>query len=168
MQTFDPPEKWQYAYPGVFEGNLSGCSWAAGQPCRSPLVGDDCFELRCGNIAVDCPPQGQPACPGFTKTSCGKMPPPHDDKPYWMHKCNPLAMPSADKVTVLSCRPDADEGMFQCYFLQGPPPTPPPPLCARPPHNTAVDPPCPQAGHCIMRRVTLLPCMTTCAVCLWV
>lgn len=118
VQTFEPREKWRYAYPGVFEGNLSDCTWAEGQKCRSPLVGEDCFEMRCGGIAIDCPPPGQETCPGFTGTACDKMPPPNDGKPYWVHKCSPLALPSPDKVTVLSCRQEADGGRFQCYFVQ--------------------------------------------------
>lgn len=118
MQTFEPTEKWRYAYPGVFEGNLTGCTWAGGQTCRTPLKGEDCFEVRCGHLALDCPPRGQEVCPGFNNLACGKMPPPNEAKPYWMHKCNPLALPSPDKVTVLSCRPEADTGVFQCYFLQ--------------------------------------------------
>lgn len=56
-------------------------------------------------------------CPGWTPTSCGKI---HEDQPgnYWMHRCNPLAIPKNDTATILSCKPQAVNGTFQCYFGQ--------------------------------------------------
>ena len=56
-------------------------------------------------------------CPGWTPTSCGRI---HKDQPgdYWMHRCNPLAVPKNDTATVLSCKPQAVNGTYQCYFGQ--------------------------------------------------
>ena len=56
-------------------------------------------------------------CPGWTPTSCGKI---HEDQPgnYWMHRCNPLAIPKNDTTTIMSCKPQAVNGTFQCYFGQ--------------------------------------------------
>ncbi len=56
-------------------------------------------------------------CPGWTPTSCGQIRP---DEPgnYWMHRCNPLAVPKNDTATILSCKPQAVNGTFQCYFGQ--------------------------------------------------
>lgn len=56
-------------------------------------------------------------CPGWTPTTCGRV---HKDEPgdYWMHRCNPLAVPKNDTATVLSCKPQAVNGTFQCYFGQ--------------------------------------------------
>jgi hypothetical protein len=117
VQTFKPLEKWKFAYPGVLEGNLTECTWSSNQKCVDPLEGEDCFKVRCEHIAVDCPPQGQDVCPHFTKISCGWMP--GTTKPYWMHKCNPLAVPLPTKVTFVTCKPTPlDDGSFQCYFTQ--------------------------------------------------
>ena len=56
-------------------------------------------------------------CPGWGPTSCGSI---HKDQPgdYWMHRCNPLAVPKNDTATILSCKPEAVNGTFQCYFGQ--------------------------------------------------
>ena len=56
-------------------------------------------------------------CPGWAPTSCGKI---DDDsgEHYWMHRCNPLAVPKNDTATTLTCKPDAVNGTFQCYFGQ--------------------------------------------------
>jgi hypothetical protein len=117
MQTYKPMEKWKYAYPGVLEGNLTGCTWSSGAQCVDPLEGSDCFKIRCEHIDYDCPPKGQAVCPHFTQVSCGWMP--GTTKPYWMHKCNPLAVPNRKKVTFVTCKPQAlDGGAFQCYFTQ--------------------------------------------------
>lgn len=35
-----------------------------------------------------------------------------------MHRCNPLATPKNDTATILSCKPQAVNGTFQCYFGQ--------------------------------------------------
>ena len=116
MQTADP-ERMKFAYPGVMEGNLSGCSWDINQPCTAPMTGSDCYAVKCDSIDYSCPPAGQETCPAFTGTSCGKVP--GESKPYWMHKCNPLALPTRDKVTMLTCNATADvDGSFQCYFSQ--------------------------------------------------
>lgn len=56
-------------------------------------------------------------CPGWTPTACGQI---HKDQPgnWWMHRCNPLAVPKNDTATILSCKPQAVNGTFQCYFGQ--------------------------------------------------
>lgn len=56
-------------------------------------------------------------CPGWTPTSCGPI---HKGQPgdWWMHRCNPLAVPKNDTATILSCKPQALNGTFQCYFGQ--------------------------------------------------
>lgn len=47
--------KFQYAYAGVWEGNITGCSFSYGA-CTRPLEGDDCFVARCEGAKVVCPP----------------------------------------------------------------------------------------------------------------
>ena len=117
LQDFKPHEKFKYAYPGVLEGNLTDCTWAIDQECVAPLDGDDCFKIRCQHIDYNCPPAGQDVCPHFTNVSCGWMP--GTFKQYWMHKCNPLAVPSRTKVTFVTCkREPLASGAFQCYFTQ--------------------------------------------------
>ena len=56
-------------------------------------------------------------CPGWTPTTCGQV---HKGQPgnWWMHRCNPLAVPKNDTATILSCKPQAVNGTFQCYFGQ--------------------------------------------------
>lgn len=116
MQTADP-DRFKFAFPGVMEGNLTGCSWETNQPCTAPMKGSDCYAVKCDSIEYSCPPSGQEACPGFTGTSCDKVP--GTSKPYWMHKCNPLALPTPERVTMLTCNATADEDdSFQCYFSQ--------------------------------------------------
>ena len=56
-------------------------------------------------------------CPGWTPTSCGPI---HKGQPgdWWMHRCNPLAVPKNNTATILSCKPQPVNGTFQCYFGQ--------------------------------------------------
>ena len=117
LQTFEPVEKWKYAYPGVFEGSLSTCTWEAASSCLAPLTGSSCFEVSCKDLNVTCPPSGQEVCPEFKNMSCGNMP--GTSKPYWAHKCSPFALPRPGLVTVLQCVTDPlEDGSFQCYFRQ--------------------------------------------------
>ena len=44
-----------YAYPGVWDGQFTGCSWKMGE-CPSPLEGDDCWLYSCKGSDVHCPP----------------------------------------------------------------------------------------------------------------
>ncbi|KAL0042544.1 hypothetical protein WJX79_003095 [Trebouxia sp. C0005] len=110
------PHDFQYAYAGVWEGNFTGCTFSTGA-CTRPMQGDDCFVATCEGAGVVCPPPYVKKCPGWTPTSCGKI---HEDQPgnYWMHRCNPLAIPKNDTATILSCKPQAVNGTFQCYFGQ--------------------------------------------------
>ena len=101
VQTFPPAGKFDFAYPGVLEGNLTDCTWVANTECVSPLSGSDCFKIECERIDVACPPAGQDVCPDFTNTSCGTIP--GTTTKYWMHKCNPLATPKREKVTLVAC-----------------------------------------------------------------
>ena len=58
-------------------------------------------------------------CPGWQRTSCGKVPGEGSNK-YWQHHCNPLAVPSNSTGIRLTCAPERspDNGKFQCYFSQ--------------------------------------------------
>lgn len=47
-------ERWEYAYPGVWDGSFQGCSWQRGE-CISPMEGDDCWIYTCGQTDVHCP-----------------------------------------------------------------------------------------------------------------
>lgn len=47
--------KFQYAYAGVWQGNITGCTFSIG-PCTRPLEGDDCFVATCSGSQVVCPP----------------------------------------------------------------------------------------------------------------
>jgi hypothetical protein len=117
MQTFQPTEKWDYAYAGVFEGMLSECVWKTGAKCALPLTGNDCFKVTCQTIDFECPPPGQDVCPHWTNISCGNIP--GTNRPYWAHKCSPLALPTLGKVSDMTCNSTADaNGTFQCYFSQ--------------------------------------------------
>ncbi len=62
---------------------------------------------------------GVDKCPGWQKTSCGKVPDEGSNK-YWQHHCNPLAVPSNSSGIRLACeaQPNAETGKFQCYFSQ--------------------------------------------------
>lgn len=43
---------------------------------------------------------------------------PHEPLTYYMHRCNPLALPRNDTSTKLTCKPKPETGTFQCYFGQ--------------------------------------------------
>lgn len=43
-----------YAYPGVWDGQFSGCSWKQGE-CITPMEGDDCWVYTCTGSQVYCP-----------------------------------------------------------------------------------------------------------------
>ena len=62
---------------------------------------------------------GVDKCPGWQKTSCGKVPNEGSNK-YWQHHCNPLAVPNNSTGMRLACdsKPDPETGKFQCYFSQ--------------------------------------------------
>ena len=49
------PYEFQYAYPGIWEGNFTGCSFSTGA-CTRPMEGDDCFVATCEGAGVVCPP----------------------------------------------------------------------------------------------------------------
>lgn len=49
------PHDFQYAYPGIWEGNFTGCSFSTGA-CTRPMQGDDCFVATCQGAGVVCPP----------------------------------------------------------------------------------------------------------------
>ena len=55
-------------------------------------------------------------CPGWSPTDCEKVP--HEPLTYYMHRCNPLALPQNDTSTKLTCKPQAVNGTFQCYLGQ--------------------------------------------------
>lgn len=80
------PERYRYAYPGVWDGAFSGCSWTQGA-CISPLVGDDCLVFTCKSPNISCPASYARKCPGWSPMGCGK--PPHETRPYWSHHCVP-------------------------------------------------------------------------------
>ena len=58
-------------------------------------------------------------CPGWQRTSCGKVPNEGGNK-YWQHHCNPLAIPNNSSGIRLACEQEADPvtGKWQCYFSQ--------------------------------------------------
>ena len=58
-------------------------------------------------------------CPGWQRTSCGKVPDEGGNK-YWQHHCNPLAIPNNSSGIRLACEQEADPetGKWQCYFSQ--------------------------------------------------
>ena len=51
--------KFQYAYAGIWEGNITGCTFSTGA-CTRPLEGDDCFVATCEGAKVVCPPPCKP------------------------------------------------------------------------------------------------------------
>eukprot|EP00208_Stichococcus_sp_RCC1054_P008188 CAMPEP_0206149676 /NCGR_PEP_ID=MMETSP1473-20131121/37907_1 /ASSEMBLY_ACC=CAM_ASM_001109 /TAXON_ID=1461547 /ORGANISM="Stichococcus sp, Strain RCC1054" /LENGTH=1805 /DNA_ID=CAMNT_0053547157 /DNA_START=182 /DNA_END=5600 /DNA_ORIENTATION=- len=111
-------QRYKYAHPVVWEGTFTGCSWATGD-CISPLKGDDCVTLSCDSANVVCPPNYVEKCPGYTITSCGKIPG-EGSASYWMHRCNPLAVPKNGSAIKIACEPQRDNetNAFQCYIAQ--------------------------------------------------
>ena len=53
--------KFQYAYAGIWEGNITGCTFSTGA-CTRPLEGDDCFVAQCEGAKVVCPPPCKHSC----------------------------------------------------------------------------------------------------------
>ncbi|GFR46199.1 hypothetical protein Agub_g7730, partial [Astrephomene gubernaculifera] len=153
--------RYDYAYPGVWDGVFRGCSWLQG-PCISPLTGADCLVFTCsGQAQVNCPASYMSKCPGYTPISCGK--PPGANIPYWMHHCMPGTYPDKGKALKLACKlAKGADGAFQCYITQEgsyvaslgmkcvtgtciyrePPPAPPSPPPPSPP-DTPPEPPAP-------------------------
>lgn len=119
-ETSDPnrcptKERYRYSASQVFEGKFLNCLWEKGD-CVSPLKGKDCVVYKCKDVDLECPPSYVKKCPGWTTFHCGN--PPGEDRPYWMHHCNPLAMPMRDFDTKLACRATSENGKFQCYMTQ--------------------------------------------------
>lgn len=63
----------RYAYPGVWDGTFSRCSWAQG-PCLSPLEGNDCWTYTCLSSNISCPASTNVKCQGYTPVSCAMTP----------------------------------------------------------------------------------------------
>ncbi|GIL42172.1 hypothetical protein Vafri_236 [Volvox africanus] len=154
--------RYDYAYPGVWDGLFRGCSWKV-DTCIRPMTGTDCLVFTCAQSQVQCPASYMSKCPGYTFTGCGK--PPGANLPYWMHHCLPGTYPTPGKALKLACKLNkGSDGTFQCYITQEgsyvsslgmkcvtgtciyrmpppAPPTPPPPPPLPPPPSPEPEPP---------------------------
>ena len=115
MQTFLPIERWTYAYPGVREGNFTGCSSTV-TACAAHMPAGECFLVTCESASIQCPPPGQDLCPGFDGEGCSDMP--GSKQPFWSHSCSPGIAPMSDTKMQLSCSTSTSAGGFDCEFVQ--------------------------------------------------
>ena len=129
-----PPERYDYAYPGVMDANFTGCSLSVTE-CASPLwhgggestPPESCITIHCVGGQVQCPPADVPKCPGYNIFGCGdctdctpaKSPSGKTYK-YWQHHCNPLSTPQSNVPSTLECEanPSTEDGAFRCVFSQ--------------------------------------------------
>ncbi|EFJ49894.1 hypothetical protein VOLCADRAFT_104135 [Volvox carteri f. nagariensis] len=108
--------RFDYAYPGVWDGVFRGCSWKV-DDCISPMTGSDCLVFTCAKSEIQCPASYMSKCPGYTLTKCGTAP--GSNMPYWMHHCLPGTYPVPGKALKLACKLNKDpDGTFQCFITQ--------------------------------------------------
>ncbi|CAG9464674.1 unnamed protein product, partial [Pedinophyceae sp. YPF-701] len=116
-------ERYRFAYPQWWEGNLTRCAWGAaactGQLEHADASGAGCILYQCAESSIQCPAGGVERCPGFRTV------PPYCDNPageadkYWQRNCNPILLPQSGLPANLQClATPAPGGRFQCYFDQ--------------------------------------------------
>lgn len=113
----DAPSEFDYFYPVVWTGDITGCVISRGKCLDVPhtdVKNQDCYNYVCEDTQISCPPAGLDECPGGVN-SCGNVP--GTDVKYQMHKCN--AVPESGVGFQMSCleQPNA-EGSFVCYYQQ--------------------------------------------------
>jgi ATP-binding cassette subfamily G (WHITE) protein 2 len=123
------PERFRYAFPQVWGGELTGCRWhggadiedcAASDPNLPIWEGSSCHWMECSGSDIQCPPDDVQQCPGYNGTNdfpCGFVP---DTGPnwvsYWTHKCYPVSTPSPGSQISLKCRITENDDTFECIF----------------------------------------------------
>ena len=123
------PERFRYAFPQVWGGELTGCRWhdsadveecSAADPSLPIWEGSMCHWMECSGSDIQCPPADVQQCPGYNGTNdfpCGFVP---ETGPnwvsYWTHKCYPISTPTAGAQISLKCRVTEDDDNFECIF----------------------------------------------------
>ncbi|KAG5190218.1 hypothetical protein JKP88DRAFT_175870, partial [Tribonema minus] len=110
------PGQYDYWFPAVFNGSLTGCEVSVGKCLDIPgttLAQRDCTVFACAATRTQCPPPGYDVCDGFPDCRA----PPGAPGAYKTHKCD--AIPQSGKAFTVTCEvaPTAD-GRFVCYYQQ--------------------------------------------------
>ena len=114
------PTQYDYMYPIVWEGELTGCvisegdCMALGTSSSDDFASQQCYNYVCEDTQIYCPPRGLPSCPGGAD-NCST--PAGEDKKYQMHKCN--VTPLSNKDFQISCLKDSSgDNSFVCFYKQ--------------------------------------------------
>ena len=114
------PTEYDYMYPIVWEGELTGCvisegdCMALGTSSSDDFASQQCYNYVCEDTQIYCPPRGLPSCPGGAN-NCDT--PAGEDKMYQMHKCN--VTPLSNKDFQISCLKDSSgDNSFVCFYKQ--------------------------------------------------
>ena len=120
--------KYDYYYPDVFNGNITGCKASIG-PCMN-VPGTDartkqCLNWECEDTEIFCPPRGYPTCPGWDglqycdcyNDSNPEHYGPTCENSYKIHLC--VTIPENNNGFLMSCMLDREsDGTHICYFNQ--------------------------------------------------
>ena len=113
----DAPSEFDYFYPLVWSGDITGCVISKGNCMNVPgtdVKSQDCYNYLCEDTQISCPPAGLPSCPGGAD-NCGNVP--GTDTKYQMHKCT--ITPENNVGFQISCLEEPNPGgAFVCYYQQ--------------------------------------------------
>jgi len=113
----DAPSEFDYFYPIVWAGDITGCTISKGKCMDVPgsnVKNQDCYNYKCDDTQISCPPEGLASCPGGAN-NCANVP--GTDTKYQMHKCT--ITPENNIGFEISCLQKSNsDGSFVCYYQQ--------------------------------------------------